>query len=282
MPVLPELLMDLRLVDSGIGMGAFVLTSAVAAQGYLELHPWGRSYTKMLFGAGVVGLVSGFLVQLSHPVGRDRDEWVWVTGGAMPSAYFVTDRAHKPSDALCVFSELVHAWVDNVGEGGDPSSVFPFGCLRDSSTAAQMASHVASLDARMGFGSADRAQAEGWVDAQVCPRSLGNLSACEAVVERADMRGRLVVDNRGRIGIAIKQARRPSQGWLHMQRDEVVANAPPECVWWSVACLVGGFINSPEFLLSAKGRPAQDLVAIAVRNNEHTRQLILEAVAAFE
>lgn len=280
LPITPELLTDLRSIDVGTDAGAFVIASAASAQAFLELQPWGRSYSKMLFGAGVLGVVASFLVRLSTPMGAAKDEFVWVTSGAMPNAYLVTDRASTPIEALGVYGELVRAWIDNVVQDGDPSVVFPFACSRDLTAASQMNDHLDSLECIVRLEIDARAQSLVWIDGLTCHGTSGGRGQHDSRSEEVGMRGCLVVDNAGGIGIAINMTKRPSEAWLRGLRDKLTAGAPLDAVWWLVICLTGGSINCPEFLLASKGKPPRELIDMALANNTGTQRLILEAVAA--
>jgi hypothetical protein len=95
-----------------------------SARAYLASHEWCAEIRKEYYGFGIGGIVSVFLFQIS-PKQREVDEWLWVVVGDVPSAYFVTDEASNPTQALQVYVSLMREWIEAVRTGGSLDEVYP-------------------------------------------------------------------------------------------------------------------------------------------------------------
>jgi len=84
--------------------------------------------TQCLLAFGVGGILGLFLMQFDQDLRwktGHRDHELWVVVGDVPPAYFVTDGAFEPADALQVYCELMEDWADVVLADGDLRGVFP-------------------------------------------------------------------------------------------------------------------------------------------------------------
>lgn len=99
----------------------------------------------MLFlGYGLGGILALFLAHFSRPLPGGQDAWLCVVVGDLPPAYFVTDAAQTPSEALCIYCELMEDWADRMVAGEDISEAFPV-------EAASMREHAEMLLRRIDF-----------------------------------------------------------------------------------------------------------------------------------
>jgi hypothetical protein len=93
------------------------------AREYLASFPWCRGITRSYVGFAVGGVVAVFLFEIvAEP---EVDSALWVVTGDLPSAYFVTDDAPTPCDALRVYCSLVDEWIDAVTSRAPLTDVFP-------------------------------------------------------------------------------------------------------------------------------------------------------------
>lgn len=79
------------------------------------------SYEILFSIPGVISLAS---VRFEPEAGV-MDDVIWVVGGDLPFAYFVTDRAKNSREALSVYVELMESWATSVKEHRGLSDVFP-------------------------------------------------------------------------------------------------------------------------------------------------------------
>lgn len=119
-----------------------VLQMLSEAEEYLRKHRWCPSIKNRYIGFAVGGVVGVFLFQIDPPV-RNRDSFLWVVVGDLPSAYLVVDRAVTPRAALEVYCEMMSAWVSAARRGlGQEVDVFPIGVDSTISNADLLASRV--------------------------------------------------------------------------------------------------------------------------------------------
>lgn len=97
-------------------------SAARKAEDYLRSFSWAGRIAGQYFGAGVGGVVAVFLFDLEGA--SVVDSRLWVVVGDVPSAYFVTDRAKDPVEALDVYIQLMQEWISAV-RSGRPGGAFP-------------------------------------------------------------------------------------------------------------------------------------------------------------
>lgn len=117
---------------------------AQEAEAYLASHRWAPPISQLLLGYGLGGVLALFLAQLSAPLPGGEDDCLWVVVGDLPPAYFVTDAARTPREALGVYCELMEDWADRVLAGDDLGETFPV-------EAAPTDQHARMLKDRLGF-----------------------------------------------------------------------------------------------------------------------------------
>jgi hypothetical protein len=91
---------------------------------YIQSFEWCPPIEHVYLGCGVGGVVAIFLFHFGEPV-KGTDEWLWVVGGDLPSAYLVLDRANDPVLALDGYCELMEAWARSVLAARPLQDVFP-------------------------------------------------------------------------------------------------------------------------------------------------------------
>ncbi|WP_018083619.1 hypothetical protein [Asticcacaulis benevestitus] len=79
---------------------------------------------QVLLAYGSGGVIGLFLVRFAEPAGG-VDDALWVVSGDLPPAYFVTDEAPTPLEALALYCDLVDGWVETVLDHGDLDEAFP-------------------------------------------------------------------------------------------------------------------------------------------------------------
>jgi hypothetical protein len=114
------------------------------ASEYLRSFPWCGDVKESYLGVGVGGVVALFLFRI-QPNTTSVDEWLWVVVGDLPSAYFVTDAASTPADAINVYCDLMGEWLSAVRAGGRLTEVFPVAAEASEENAAMLESRVEFL-----------------------------------------------------------------------------------------------------------------------------------------
>ncbi|MBX3484844.1 hypothetical protein [Phenylobacterium sp.] len=104
---------------------ALLAEMARDAEAYIASHHWAPPIAQLFLGYGLGGVLALFLAHFSRPLPGGRDEWLWVAVGDLPPAYFVTDAAPTPGEALGVYCELMEDWADRVMAEEDLSEAFP-------------------------------------------------------------------------------------------------------------------------------------------------------------
>lgn len=123
---------------------ARLLREALAkAHAFMSGHTWCTRVREQYFGLGVGGIVSVFLFEVI-PQREDIDEQLWVVVGDLPSAYFATDEASDPAEALAQYIGLMRQWIAAVKDGGDLSAAYPV-------AAAATAENAAALESRLDY-----------------------------------------------------------------------------------------------------------------------------------
>ncbi|MEO8068126.1 MAG: hypothetical protein ABI599_10580 [Flavobacteriales bacterium] len=97
---------------------------AVGARNYMSSFDWCSSELQLYLAYGVGGVVGVFIAELEKPP-NERDKFLWVIQGDLPSAYLVTDEAQEPAAALVAYCRLMDDWIRAVREGTDLNMVFP-------------------------------------------------------------------------------------------------------------------------------------------------------------
>lgn len=104
---------------------ALLVNMAQDAEAYIASHHWAPPIAQLFLGYGLGGILALFLAHFSHPLPGGQDEWLWVVVGDLPPAYFVTDAAQTPPEALGIYCELMEEWAELVVAEEDLSAAFP-------------------------------------------------------------------------------------------------------------------------------------------------------------
>ncbi len=99
---------------------------AVEALDYIQGFSWCPPLRQVLLAYGIGGVIGLFLVRFTEPAGGVDDE-LWVVSGDLPLAYFVTDDAPTPAEALSTYCDLMESWAEAVLEDGSLDEAFPVG-----------------------------------------------------------------------------------------------------------------------------------------------------------
>ena len=103
----------------------FLQALAEQASNYVRSFRWCPPIEQLLLAFGVGGVLGLFLVRFERPIGGADDRELWIVVGDLPSAYFVTDDAESPAEALETYCELMEDWADQVLSGAGVSGSFP-------------------------------------------------------------------------------------------------------------------------------------------------------------
>jgi hypothetical protein len=104
---------------------AFLLPMADEALAYIRGFRWAPPIRDLYLAFGIGKIIALFLVRFERPIKGDLDEELWVVVGDMPSAYFVTEAAPDPAEALTAYCELMEDWADRIFEGRDLEGSYP-------------------------------------------------------------------------------------------------------------------------------------------------------------
>ena len=99
---------------------------AVEALDYIQGFSWCPPLRQVLLAYGIGDVIGLFLVRFAEPAGGVDDE-LWVVSGDLPLAYFVTDDAPTPAEALSTYCDLMESWAEAVLEDGSLDEAFPVG-----------------------------------------------------------------------------------------------------------------------------------------------------------
>lgn len=259
-------------VEATHAFGDFVSKAAVLAATWLARKHWASHLRQMRCGGGIADLAAVFLVELGRPVGPQRDTWLWVVAGHVPTAHLVLDRASTAQLAMPLYADLVANWIDVVRAHGARSNVFPFLWSDDPRDVQHLAELLEAIR-RIGTGTP---AAPAWHTAAHLLREPTTPSSTACQLPRP---GALVQDHRGNVAIAIAPAAAPSQSWLARQRDALVTATAATAGWWQLAPLSGGSMLHPATLLRVHGTPTPEQLEVALANaNESGRRTIHSAV----
>jgi hypothetical protein len=70
-------------------------------------------------------IIAPFLIRFAEHPAHDVDQELWVIVGDLPSAYFVTDEASTPREAVELYCSLMDDWIAAVLNGDRLDEVFP-------------------------------------------------------------------------------------------------------------------------------------------------------------
>ncbi|CAL4867132.1 hypothetical protein MMA231_01383 [Asticcacaulis sp. MM231] len=116
---------------------------AVEALDYIQSFVWCPPLRQVLLAYGIDGVIGLFLVRFAEPAGG-VDDALWVVSGDVPPAYFVTDEAPTPLEALTTYCDLMDGWVEAVLDDGDLDEAFPVNLT-------PTPEHAVALRAQLGF-----------------------------------------------------------------------------------------------------------------------------------
>ena len=94
------------------------------AEVFLKTFEWCPTIDTVYFAGGVGGVVGLYLVEFREPL-QGHDKQLWVVVGDVPSAYFVTDEAQSPKEALQLYCQLMDDWIHSVLNRNPAARVFP-------------------------------------------------------------------------------------------------------------------------------------------------------------
>jgi hypothetical protein len=97
---------------------------AKEAREYISSFPWCPPIEELFLAHGVGGVVAAFIVRFTQRI-RERDEFLWVIVGDLPSAYLIIDQCQTAGQALQAYCDLMREWANAVLEHRDLSGVFP-------------------------------------------------------------------------------------------------------------------------------------------------------------
>ena len=98
---------------------------AEQAERYVSSFRWAPDIEQLFFAGGVPGVMALFLLRFKTCIPEQLDRELWVIVGDLPSAYFVTDNADDPPEAIEVYCGLMDDWIDAVRTNSDLNAVFP-------------------------------------------------------------------------------------------------------------------------------------------------------------
>jgi hypothetical protein len=107
---------------------------------YLRSFHWCRGIANTYFGLGIGGIVAVFLFEIDGDPEVDR--YLWVVVGDLPSAYFVTDLAPTPVDALSEYCTLMQQWARAAAAGGSLDGAFPVAAAATEANANQLLKRI--------------------------------------------------------------------------------------------------------------------------------------------
>lgn len=111
------------------------------AKEYLLSHEWCPKVVASYMGFAIPGVIALFLFELEEAI-EDRDRYLWVVVGDLPSAYLVVDNAPNAACALECYCELMQAWVDAVRNDRPVIDAFPVSAPADRHHAEMLSSRI--------------------------------------------------------------------------------------------------------------------------------------------
>jgi hypothetical protein len=97
---------------------------AKGAREYISSFSWCPPIKELFLARGVGDVVAAFVVHFTQRI-RDRDEFLWVIVGDLPSAFLVIDRCKTAGQALQAYCDLMQEWSNAVLEHRELSGIFP-------------------------------------------------------------------------------------------------------------------------------------------------------------
>jgi hypothetical protein len=104
---------------------ALLLPMAERALGYIRGFHWAPPVQDLYLAFGIGKIIALFLVRFERAIEGNVEDELWVVVGDMPSAYFVTEAAPDPAEALIVYCELMEDWAERILEGRDLEGSYP-------------------------------------------------------------------------------------------------------------------------------------------------------------
>ena len=104
---------------------AFLMSMAEEALTYVRSFRWAPPISDSFMAFGIGKVLALFLVRFEQTIEGGPDDELWVVVGDLPSAYFVTEAAPDPAEALAAYCELMEDWADRVLEGRNLEGVYP-------------------------------------------------------------------------------------------------------------------------------------------------------------
>lgn len=97
---------------------------ALAARNYISSFKWCPAINELFLAYGVGGVVAVFVLHFSKKI-DDRDDYLWVVAGDLPSAYLVPDKISTAKQALVAYCDLMNTWTKSVLEKQSLDNAFP-------------------------------------------------------------------------------------------------------------------------------------------------------------
>ena len=128
---------------------ALLREMAQEARRYIAGHTWCPPEKNLWLACGVGGVVALFLVEFSQKIAGSPDDTLWLVVGDLPSAYFVTENATTPRDALECYCNMMEEWITAVLDGGDLEEVYPVEAEPNEQNAQELESRLEFLRAEI-------------------------------------------------------------------------------------------------------------------------------------
>lgn len=122
---------------------ALLVPMAERALSYVRGFRWAPPIQDLYLAFGIGKIIALFLVRFGQPIEGNPDDELWVVVGDMPTAYFVTEAAPDPAEALTAYCELMEDWADRILEGRDLEGSYPI-------SVEPTVEHAKMLKSRMG------------------------------------------------------------------------------------------------------------------------------------
>jgi hypothetical protein len=91
---------------------------------YVRSYTWCVELKEGYFGDGIGGVVGIFLLRVAIK-GCERDQWIWVFMGEIPSAYLAVGRFTNPRAALEKYIEGLEEWAEAAERGRPLKDLIP-------------------------------------------------------------------------------------------------------------------------------------------------------------
>jgi hypothetical protein len=119
------------------------------ARRYISSFPWCPPIKELMLARGVGRIVAAFLIQFAERI-QNRDEFLWVIVGDLPSAYFVIDHCRTPAQAIQTYCDLMQRWADAVVEHKDLFGIYPVAAQPTADNALLLQKRIQYLRERIG------------------------------------------------------------------------------------------------------------------------------------